>query len=313
MKKKLAIGCGIVLMLLAALTAAGLYLLLHRVHGSYFDSNGVQIHYTDEGAGDPVILIHGLAVNSDLNWRRPGIIRMLAKDFRVISMDVRGHGLSGKPHDPAQYGMEMVRDVVRLMDHLHLEKAHVAGYSMGGAIALKLAATFPERLLTVAPLGSGWEKPDSSAFLKALSQFAVELESGKGIGPVSGRLGGPREKPSALHTAWVWLMTKFFSDKQSLAGVLKGIPEIVLTEDEVRRIPVPVCSIVGSRDPLKLGVDNMRGIVRDHTITIIDNADHLQTPMRKEFHEALRNFLLAHRSQAERAGDRALEKPTPDR
>ncbi|HNT89652.1 MAG TPA: hypothetical protein PKL84_17450, partial [Candidatus Hydrogenedentes bacterium] len=54
------------------------YLLtLRRVRGQWFDSGGVRIHYTDEGDGEPVILIHGLAVNADINWRVPGVIRML--------------------------------------------------------------------------------------------------------------------------------------------------------------------------------------------------------------------------------------------
>jgi pimeloyl-ACP methyl ester carboxylesterase len=296
MKKRVLIGCTTVL--LVSVVGLGILLRLYfrRVPGQEFDSNSVRIHYTDEGAGEPVILVHGFAVNGDLNWRKPHVVDALSKDFRVITMDLRGHGLSGKPHDPGQYGMEMVKDVVRLMDHLYLSKAHVVGYSLGGAVTLKLAATFPDRLLTASPLGSGWEKTDNSAFLAALARLAEALDEGKGITPVSGALGGDREKPGRMHTAWVWLMTKYFNDRQALVGVLKGIPELALTEDEVRGIPVPVCSIVGERDPLKVGVDNMKGIVRDHTVTVIPGADHLRTPMRKEFVEALRAFLLAHRA-----------------
>ena len=52
--------------------------------------------------------------------------------YRVIALDCRGHGQSGKPQDPGQYGLEMVRDVVRLLDHLNVERAHVVGYAMGG-------------------------------------------------------------------------------------------------------------------------------------------------------------------------------------
>ncbi len=270
------------------------HLLTHRVPGDYFDSNGVRVHYTDEGAGEPVLLLHGFAVNADLNWRRPGILNALKKDFRVIAMDLRGHGLSGKPHEPDKYGMEMVNDVVRLLDHLNIQKAHIVGYSLGGFIALKLAVTNPERVLTVAPLGSGWEQPDKSAFLQALADMAKDLESGKGVGPISARLGGQRQKPSFLHTCWVTLMTKYFNDHLALVGVLKGIPELAITEEQLRGISVPVCSIVGERDPLRTGAESMKGIVLRQELTIVPNADHLRAPMRRELAEVLRRFLTMH-------------------
>ena len=84
------------------------YLLIHRVEGSFVVLEGVPIHYTTEGEGEPVVLLHGFAVNADLNWRLVGITERLATEFRVIAVDQRGHGLSGKPHEPASYGMELV-------------------------------------------------------------------------------------------------------------------------------------------------------------------------------------------------------------
>ena len=107
-----------------------------------FDSDGVKIAYRVDGGGPPVILIHGLTVDADLNWRTPGITEKLAKKFQVISMDVRGHGQSGKPHDRSAYGLQLVEDVARLMDHLHFDRAHIVGYSMGGEIAVKLVALY---------------------------------------------------------------------------------------------------------------------------------------------------------------------------
>ena len=64
----------------------------------------------------------------------PEVIHDLSHDCRVIALDCRGHGKSDKPTDPSQYGIEMVNDVVRLMDHLGIAKAHIIGYSMGGSI-----------------------------------------------------------------------------------------------------------------------------------------------------------------------------------
>src|SRR6516225_11708196 len=104
----------------------------------FFDSNGVKIRYLVEGKGEPVLLIHGFTAGIEMQWALPGIIKELAKDYRVIALDNRGHGRSDKPHDAKKYGMEMVNDAIRLMDHLKIKKAHVVGYSMGAMITSKL-------------------------------------------------------------------------------------------------------------------------------------------------------------------------------
>jgi pimeloyl-ACP methyl ester carboxylesterase len=141
--------------LLATATGGIAFLATRRVCGQWLDADGVRLHYTDEGAATPVVLLHGFAVNADLNWRPPGITAALVRGFRVIALDLRGHGLSDKPHDPGRYGMEMLEDIPRLLDHPGIERAHVVGYSLGGIITLKLAATHPERLLSAAVLGAG--------------------------------------------------------------------------------------------------------------------------------------------------------------
>src|SRR3954469_6769072 len=98
--------------------------------GKFFESKGVEIHYVEQGAGEPVILIHGNG-GSVQTWVATGVSPDLANNYRVISMDCRGHGLSGKPHEAQQYGTEMAMDIVRLLDHLHIQRAHIIGHSMG--------------------------------------------------------------------------------------------------------------------------------------------------------------------------------------
>ncbi len=278
-------------LLTAAAVGAVLFRVTRRAKGSTFDSNGVRLHYTIDGEGEPVVLLHGFAVNADINWRLPGITRELARDFAVISMDLRGHGLSGKPDDARKHGMEMVDDVPRLLDHLRIEKAHVAGYSLGGMITLKLAATRPERLLTASSLGVGWERPENSAFLAALAHIEADLRSGRGIGPLTAYLGDEREKPGLLHTMFVKLMTRYLNDGAALAAMVGAIPELAVTEEDLRRIPVPMCSIVGSRDPLRVGVEAMEGLVPDLTVVVLDGADHISAPRRPQMLRALRSFL----------------------
>src|SRR6476469_4469889 len=84
----------------------------------FFNSNGVQIRYVDQGSGEPVVLVHGYTGNIERGWIDTGVFANLSKDHRVIAFDARGHGKSGKPHDPKAYGNEMAQDIGRLMDHL---------------------------------------------------------------------------------------------------------------------------------------------------------------------------------------------------
>lgn len=259
--------------------------------GRSFDSDGVSIYYTDEGSGEAVVLVHGFAVDERLNWRMPGVTRMLAREMRVISVDLRGHGRSGKPHDATLYGLHLVGDLTRLLDHLGLERAHVAGYSLGGFIALKLATVHPRRLHSVAVLGAGWEPPDNMAFLASLPQLADELEAGRGIGPLMGNLGEQRRRPGLIHQLWVKLLTRYFNDQRALVALIRSSPELAVSEAELRSIELPVCSIVGSRDPLTISVDAMRGKVANHSICLVDGADHISAPMRAEFQDFLRTFL----------------------
>src|SRR5471032_2406661 len=100
-----------------------------EIADQYFDSNGVKIRYIDVGQGEPIVLIHAFGATLDLNWRRPGIVAALSKDYRVVALDCRGHGQSDKPHDAASYGAHMAGDVVNLLDHLTISKAHLVGYS----------------------------------------------------------------------------------------------------------------------------------------------------------------------------------------
>src|SRR4051812_8406507 len=79
----------------------------------FFDAAGVQLRYVDAGAGEPVVLVHGLG-NSVETWTEPGVVQELAKHYRIIAFDLRGHGRSSKPHDAKAYGHEMGEDIIRL-------------------------------------------------------------------------------------------------------------------------------------------------------------------------------------------------------
>ncbi len=104
--------------------------------------NGVSLHYEDEGAGTPLLLIHGFPLASNI-WKRQ--IEGLKKDFRVIAPDLRGFGRSEAPS--AGYSMDSYSDdVAGLMDHLGLRSAVVCGMSMGGYVLLNLLDRYRERI-----------------------------------------------------------------------------------------------------------------------------------------------------------------------
>ena len=267
--------------------------LFGRVRGSFFDSNGVQIHYTDEGAGEPVVLVHGYAVDADSNWRIRGITQALAKEYRVIALDNRGHGLSGKPHDAGQYGVEMVKDVVRLLDHLKIEKAHVVGYSMGGYMTLKLITMFPERLLSAVPCAAGWELPTSDNVAK-LEAVADSLDNGKGFWPLLVAINAIGHKPNRLLLAVPDALMTHYNDIKAMACIMRRFADLVVTEEELRRNTVPVLSIVGAIDPLRSGVDNMIGVMANHEAFFVEGRDHMTTLYTPRYLEVLRTFLKKH-------------------
>jgi pimeloyl-ACP methyl ester carboxylesterase len=109
------------------------------------ESNGVQLHYRRSGAGDPLVLVHGSWVDGGV-W--DGILPLLSRSFEVVVYDRRGHSRSSCP--PGQGSVrDDVDDLASLIELLDLGPAHVAGASMGGSIALRLAAARPELLRSV--------------------------------------------------------------------------------------------------------------------------------------------------------------------
>ncbi|WP_066796127.1 alpha/beta fold hydrolase [Sphingomonas soli] len=102
--------------------------------------DGVELAWTEMGEGRPVVLIHGYFSTAAVNWIKYGHAEKLAeRGFRVIMPDLRGHGLSDKPHDPAAYPPDvLMRDGMALVAHLGLTDYDLAGYSLGGRTVLRM-------------------------------------------------------------------------------------------------------------------------------------------------------------------------------
>jgi pimeloyl-ACP methyl ester carboxylesterase len=259
----------------------------------FFDSNGVKIHYTDEGQGEPVLLIHGFIADITLNWTIPGTRKALAQDYRVIAIDNRGHGLSDKPHDADKYGLEMVEDAVRLLDHLKIEKAHVVGYSMGGIITLKLAVTHPDRLLTATLGGAGWMRDADLAG----DTFADALEKNGDLSQfINGLVAPGKPKLSDQQMKLITTMIASLNDMQALAAVARGWKKLVVTEQELEAIRVPTLALVGANDFVKPKVDSLQGRIPGLKTVVIPDADHLAAFSSPQFIENLKAFLDQHRA-----------------
>ena len=288
-------GTGLLAGLLAVpLVAVGIlaYLVFARVEGQYFESGGASIHYTVEGSGEPVILVHGLAANADINWRRSGMIRKLRSDFRVVAFDCRGHGLSEKFYDPKDYGIEMVNDIVRLIDHLDIDKAHVAGYSMGGFIVLKLMTTYPERLRSAAICAAGWRKPDDTS--EILSPFRPPPEAHLETRHLLASTLPLFASRGPVNWARDWV-GRNISDKEARKACRRSFSDVLVTEEELRACTVPAICFIGSKDGLKPYADNLVGVLPDLEFVVLDGATHLSTPINRDFKNRLRDFFLRHR------------------
>jgi pimeloyl-ACP methyl ester carboxylesterase len=261
-----------------------------------FDSNGIPIHYVDRGTGVPVVLIHGFTGSYARHWEAPGVIQALeAAGYRVIALDCRGHGESGKPHDPRQYGLEMVSDVVNLLDHLRVDRAHVVGYSMGGAIASQLLVKQPRRLITVTLLGAGWEGDDLGALSAQFAALADGFDK-KDASPLiravtsAGQNGPTAEEVAALNAA---LFAR--NDAEALAAAARGLlPLYQISAGDLRGVSLPVLAIVGEQDTFNLErVMRMASLVPRIEVVRLPGATHASSV--RPAAEPLVAFLNRHR------------------
>lgn len=260
-----------------------------------FDSGGVPISYFEQGEGEPVILVHGFSANATLNWALPGIVRMLQEDFRVVAMDVRGHGRSGKPHDPNMYGMEVVKDVTRLMDHLEIPQAHVVGYSMGAMITCKLLTTSPDRLISATLGGAGWPRAEDPR-QNVLDELVESLESNRGMGPLLRALAPPGSPvPSDEQLQSASRMAMLVNDPKALAAMMRGRDGLIVAESDLRKNSVPTLALIGNLDPLKSMIDPMVGVCPKLEVVVIEGGDHMNTFTSQDFRDNLCRFLDRHR------------------
>jgi pimeloyl-ACP methyl ester carboxylesterase len=137
----------------------------------YAPAGDTRLYYEVRGAGDPILLLHGGGGSVERSW--PKEYDALGRDFMLIKVDSRGHGRSSDGAGPLTYG-RLAADVVRLLDHLGLPRAHVVGHSMGAITALHLLIDYPDRMRTATLLAGTYHVDTYNA--PAYAAMKLELD-----------------------------------------------------------------------------------------------------------------------------------------
>jgi pimeloyl-ACP methyl ester carboxylesterase len=269
--------------------------LLAAPHGRFFDSAGIQIHFLEEGVGQPVVLLHGYTNNAE-NWIGNGVFTELAKSYHVMALDVRGHGKSDKPHDASQYGREMGRDVIRLLDFMGIERAHIIGYSMGAQIAAQLVSENPARFRSCILGGASgrwtWSPEDDQLAKVEADEMQQRMLRSLLIRVAPSNAPRPTEEQireeSARRLAGL--------DTNALAAVRRSMRDTVVSSAQIAAIKIPMMGIVGSADPAVKDFRQLQKLVPQLRLEIIEGASHAAAPTRPEFIRAVLNFLNASRN-----------------
>jgi len=257
-----------------------------NTHISTIDSSGVSISFSDQGSGPVVILIHGITQNaSDFKH----LINRLKGRFRLIALDCRGHGASGKPEDPASYGKQMVRDIETLLTKLDIDKAILLGTSMGAEIALRFTVDYPARTHALAVIASGWSGQKESM---TYTKVGNTLKQHHSFGPWIKETGGQGYfSPDYFGIATADAMLKG-ENIDALASVFLGMKEIInLTEQEIKEVNIPVLAICGEHDEERPCLERMVDVVPDISFNLLMGRDHMDLGEDPQYNKLIEQFL----------------------
>jgi pimeloyl-ACP methyl ester carboxylesterase len=261
-------------------------------------ANGIDIAYLAEGAGPPIVLLHGATSSAETDWgaQRPAMRRV----FRLHMPDARGHG--GTRWDAADgWSAEMlVDDLAAFADALELPTFHLLGFSMGAHTALRYATRHPERLRTLLISGIDVQRQPRLNVARYLMDPERIDRSDPGWAAALERRHGPVQGPGA----WRRLLSAIAADvaKQPL-----------ITPEELRRVTMPALHICGDRDVF-VPTDHAVALHRqlpDGRLCIVPDCDHQVMSSRPSiFNEVAATF---YRTTAAEARARAEGGASPSR
>lgn len=243
--------------------------------------DGVSLYYEVHGKGPTVLLTHGYSATSQM-WT--GQIEALSKDHQLVIWDMRGHGRSDSPDDPALYSEPAtVADMAALLDEVGAKEAIVGGLSLGGYMSLAFHRFHPDRVraLLIIDTGPGYKNDEARAGWNANALKTAERYERDGLAVLQ---GGSAERRTAQHTSAKGLaLAARGMLTQRDAGVITSLPDI----------KVPSIVVVGSEDtPFLAASDYMASKIPGAKKVVIEGAGHAANIDRPEaFNAALREFL----------------------
>jgi pimeloyl-ACP methyl ester carboxylesterase len=281
----------------------------------YLDLHGERVAYLDEGSGEVILLLHGIAGSSQ-TWR--SVMRPLSRKFRVVAPDLLGHGDSAKPRTDYSLGAlsVLVRD---LLDELGISRATIVGHSLGGGIAMQFMYQHPDYGQRLVLIGSGGLGPDVGLTLRLASLPGAELVlpviaaqrvSNAGDRVLSWLRKAGVESPRGEE---LWRHYSSLSDGPTRQAFLRTLRSVVDHRGQavsaLSRLSVrtdfPVMAIWGERDamiPVKHGyaVQAIRPDVRLEVLSDVGHFPHAERPA--EVAELIEDFIATTGSD-----DAALE------
>jgi 3-oxoadipate enol-lactonase len=217
-------------------------------------ADGVRLYYEEAGSGTPIIFVHEFAADY-LSWEPQ--VRYFARRHRCVTYSARGYAPSDVPASVEAYTYEhFARDVIAVLDHLAIPKAHVVGLSMGGYSTLQVGLRHPDRALslTLAGTGSGSERWFTEEFRRGCGETAAQLDKvgaevlkTYGLGPT--RIPFLVKDPRGYQEFTDALARHDLKGSaQTLRGFQAGRPSIYDFEADIRRIALPTLIVCGDED-----------------------------------------------------------------
>ena len=244
--------------------------------GHFQAADGTQIAVHEIGEGRPLLLIHGYISDASTNWIKFGHASLIAEaGFRVIMPDLRGHGHSAKPHDPAHYPRDILADdQFALIEHLGLSDFDLAGYSLGGrTVARMLARGCAPRRAVISGMG-----------LQGLTSTEAR---GDHFRHVLTNLG-KHERGSPAFMAEAFLKTSG-GDPIALLRILDTFVDTPL--EAIRSFNLPIAVICGEEDQDNGSASELAdALPQGQLVTIPGN--HMSAVVKPELGQAIRDFLV---------------------
>ncbi|MDD0977669.1 alpha/beta fold hydrolase [Pseudomonas fontis] len=258
---------------------------------AYFEHEGCSLHYEEYGQGEPLVLLHGLG-SSCQDWEMQ--IAELARHYRLILMDIRGHGRSDKPRE--RYSIPgFSADLMALLEHLQTGPVHLVGLSMGGMVGFQFAVDHPEWLRSLCIVNSAPEvkvrsRDDYWQWAKRWTLARVLSLSTIGKGLAARLFPKPEQAELRRKMAERWAR----NDKRAYLASFDAIVGWGV-EERLGRITCPTLVISADHDytPVKLK-ERYVSLIPHARLAIIDDSRHatpLDQPQR--FNQTLLQFLAA--------------------